>query len=195
MERFTSRRERRLWILCSIVVVGIYSTLGVASSLSTMLQERGWLSDLFWVGIFAVLLAIVTQGFRVRPGSVELFAGIGVIGVFALLFARLFAPEERSHMIEYSVVALLVYEALLERSKKVQVKSPALLALFITTAIGVLDELIQLFIPSRVFDPIDIVFNTGSAVIAIVGSTIIAWITNMGFSKSLAEKFRNRFRS
>lgn len=194
MVSFTSKRERFLWILSLVVVIGIYSTLGVASSLARMLQDRGWLSDLFWIGIFAVLLTIITQGFKVRPGSIELFAGIGIIGVFVLLFARLFAPEERSHMIEYCVVALLVYEALLERCKKIEIKYPALLAFAIATPIGLVDELIQLFIPSRMFDPVDIAFNTGSAAIAIVGSVSIAWITSRGFSRSLAEKLKKTFK-
>ena len=59
-------------------------------------------------------------------------------------------------IIEYSVVALLVHEALTERaSQGRRVPVPALLAVLATTLVGGLDEGIQELLPSRVFDPLD----------------------------------------
>lgn len=40
---------------------------------------------------------------------------------------------------------------------------------------GVVDECIQAFLPNRVFDPTDMLFNTLAAVMAIVASAALAW--------------------
>jgi len=41
--------------------------------------------------------------------------------------------------------------------------------------IGVLDECIQAFLPNRVFDPLDILFNALAAVMAVVASAALTW--------------------
>ncbi len=41
---------------------------------------------------------------------------------------------------------------------------------------GLIDELIQWFLPNRVFDPIDIVFNTAAAVLAVSAAVLLARI-------------------
>jgi VanZ family protein len=83
---------------------------------------------------------------------------------------------ERSHLMEYSVVALLIHEALTERaSHGRRVPVPALLAVLATVLIGVLDECIQAFVPSRVFDPLDMVQNAVAAVTAVAASVALHW--------------------
>jgi len=57
-----------------------------------------------------------------------------------------------------------------------KIPRPALLAFLITFAIGSLDEFIQLFLPSRVFDIIDILFNGFSAFVALGASSTIRWV-------------------
>ena len=44
-----------------------------------------------------------------------------------------------------------------------------------TGLIGVIDECIQLLLPSRVFDPIDMLFNVLAAVMAVTASTALGW--------------------
>ena len=83
---------------------------------------------------------------------------------------------ERSHLIEYGVVALLIYEALTERaSQGRRVPVPALLAFLAAVVVGVVDEGIQWFVPVRVFDPLDILFNALAAFMAVAGSVALAW--------------------
>jgi len=50
-----------------------------------------------------------------------------------------------------------------------------LIAFAITVAIGILDECIQIFLPSRVFDPLDMLFNSLAALMAIGGSMALHW--------------------
>jgi VanZ family protein len=83
---------------------------------------------------------------------------------------------ERSHLVEYGVVAVFIYEALTERaSQGRRVPLPALLAVVATSLVGALDECIQAFLPSRVFDPIDILFNVLAGVMAVVASAALSW--------------------
>lgn len=176
MSLFTTDRERRLWLWTLAVVVGIYSTLGLARTLADELRNRELLDSLFLVGLLLILGAIVMQALRSRPGGAEVGVWLGVAAVYLMLFARMGIPEERTHLIEYGVVALLVFEALSERAAQGRhVPAPALVAIAAASGIGVLDELIQGVLPNRVFDPIDIGFNTLAAVLAVTASVALAW--------------------
>ncbi len=118
------------------------------------------------------------QWLKVRPGGVEIGVGLGVAATYLMVFVRMGIPVvERTHLIEYGVVAVFVYAALTERrSQGRRVPAPALLAVLATSLIGVLDECIQAFLPSRVFDPRDILFNVLAAVMAVAASALLGWI-------------------
>lgn len=174
---FSSKREKKLWIGALFVVIAIFSTLVLARQLASELRDRGLLSTGFWVGIFLVVFTVFLQGLRIKPKRAELFTWIGIAGVYLLVFLRMHVPEERSHLIEYSVLAVFILEALKERKNNgFQVPYFGLLAWGITSLIGILDELIQLVIPVRVFDWIDISFNALAAFLAIAASTILSWV-------------------
>ncbi len=176
MSRFTSPRERRLWLWILAVVVAIYSTLGLAGTLVGELRNRGLLDDFFILSFLLVLAAIVTQALKARPRGVEIAVAIGVAAAYLMVFVRMGIPAvERTHLIEYGVVAVLVYEALTERARGRHVPAPALLAILATTLVGMFDEVIQGILPNRVFDPRDILFNTLAAVMAITASAVLSW--------------------
>ncbi len=81
---------------------------------------------------------------------------------------------ERSHLFEYSVLAIFIHEALIERAiQGKKIPKPGLVAFLTAFAIGMLDEFIQLFLPGRVFDLIDILFNGLAAFMAIAASSAI----------------------
>ena len=84
--------------------------------------------------------------------------------------------EERSHLIEYGVLGVFTYEALAERARQGRrVPLPPLLAALTTAALGVVDEGIQWFLPTRVFDPQDILFNLLAGTMAIGAVLVLAW--------------------
>ncbi|NNE95648.1 MAG: VanZ family protein [Acidimicrobiales bacterium] len=167
---FASARERRLWIWTAVVVATIYSTLGLARTLSDELRARALLDNLFAFAFLLIGVALVAFGFKVKARGAEVGLVLCVVAVYLLVFARMGIPEERTHLIEYSIVALLVYEALLERrSAGRSVPAPALLTVLITSGLGVADECIQAALPNRVFDPVDIGFNILAAVMATTG--------------------------
>lgn len=173
---FSSPRERRLWAWTAVVVVAIYSTLGLARTLADQLGNDFFGVWLFLLGCILILLAVVTQGLRVRPSGIEIAVALGVAAAYLLVFVRMAIPTERSHLVEYGVVAVLVYEALVERARQGRrVPVPALLAVLITSLVGTLDEGVQWLLPNRTFDPVDILFNVLAAVMAVAASAALQW--------------------
>ena len=175
MSLFSSAREKRLWVWTLVVVAAIYSTLGLTATLATTLLEAGIFTNAFIVAFFLMLVAVLTQGLRVQPRGVEISIGIGIAAVYLMVFARM-GIVERTHLFEYSVVATLIYEALKERISQGRiVRVPALLAILISSLIGVVDECIQWFLPSRVFDLIDMGFNALASLMAVIANVVLTW--------------------
>ena len=174
MAFFTSVREKRLWALVVIVTVTIFSTLFIGRPLQNMLSDQNIQAIFFSLGLLLVGVTILSYGFQKSPVSAaEISIWIGLVAVYLMLFLRLGLPE-RSHLIEYSVLAIFLHLALVERQpESYKTWKTALLAFSITTGIGVLDEVIQIFLPHRVFDPNDIVFNSMAAVMAIGASLLL----------------------
>ena len=79
---------------------------------------------------------------------------VGVTAVYGMAVLRMGgSPEERTHLFEYGIVAVLIYQALSERPQNGRrVPVPALLALVVTALLGWLDEGIQALLPNRVYD-------------------------------------------
>lgn len=177
MLSFTSRRERNLWLLAAAVVVAIYSTLGLATTLAAELTDRNLLDNISALGFFVLFGAVFLVGLRGRiPNAFTLAIALGMVAVYALVFLRMASPIERSHLFEYSLLAILIHEALIERSQSGRtVPRPGVVAVVAASVIGVVDELLQLMIPSRVFDPIDMGFNVLAASMGVAVSGAVSW--------------------
>lgn len=181
---FSSARERRLWAWTAAVVVAIYATLGLARTLSDELRNRNLLDNTFFLAFVVLVAAVVIRALRLRRGGPEVFVIVATAIVYLMMFLRMASPEERSHLLEYGVVALLIHEALTERARQGSpVPRPALLAIVITTAIGAVDEFIQLAIPSRVFDPVDLAFNALAALTAVGATLALARVRRAGIGR------------
>ena len=182
---FTSDRERRLWAWTAAVVVAIYSTLGLARTLAGILREEGLLVAAFGLGMLLVGGTVLVVGLRRRPGGLEIGIALGVATAYYMVLVRMALPEERTHLIEYGVVAVLIHEALKERaSGNRRVPAPALIAVLAAAAVGAIDEVIQAFLPTRVFDLEDILFNSLAAVMAVASSVALSWARRWTLSRS-----------
>ena len=156
-------------------MVAIYSTIGITPILAGVLSGRGLLEAAFVLGMLLVGAAIVTQGLKTRPRGAEIVVGLGLAAAYLMVFVRMGIPE-RTHLIEYGVLAVFIYEALTERASQSPVPMPALLAVLATALSGTLDEGIQAFLPNRVFDPQDILFNVLAGVMAVAASASLGWV-------------------
>ncbi len=176
MSIFSSGRERRLWLWTLIVVGILYSTLGVTPKVAASLLSRNLNAALFLFGMMLVAATVVSRGLRMRLSGANLGIILGVAAAYILVFVRFTSTEERSHLIEYGVVAAFIHAALEERAKQGRpVPFYPVLAVLAAALIGVVDELIQRFIPNRVFDPMDIFFNTMAGAIAVAAISALAW--------------------
>ena len=182
---FTSKREKRLWLWTLFVVLTIYSTLGLAQKFAGILQNQGLITDGFFFGMFLIGVAILAFALKIKLAWIELGVLLGILGVYTIVSLRTMTPGERSHMIEYSVVAALIYEALKERKSQISsLRYPWLLAILLTTLIGLLDECLQFFIPNRTFDLFDVGFNFLSAILAVGAIASLSWVRNWRLKSS-----------
>lgn len=166
-------REKGLWLRAAGLVALIYSTLYLVRGPIEFLRERNLLR--LTVGLIFLLAAVWLAGviWRRRPGRRELV----VLALFALLFAGIFRwmerPEERLHLIEYGLLAGLIYAALLERTGSAQDhRRPVALwvplaAIAMASLAGWLDEGIQHLLPNRHYDLRDVAFNAVAAMLAV----------------------------
>ena len=126
----------------------------------TPLRERNLLQVSFALVVLLLVVALVAHWVKSRPGWAEIGVAIGVALAYLGTFLRMASPEERTHLIEYGIVAALIHQALLERLRNGRaVPMPAALTVSVTAALGVLDECIQAMLPNRVFDARDVGFN------------------------------------
>ena len=176
MNIFTTSREKQLWMYSFVVLVAIILTHFLGGIFTA------WQLDQNAVGTFVFFFCMALSGLTVllhglarRPGRTELAIWSGLVAVYLLLILRLGVPE-RTHLMEYSVLAVFVHMALSERQKdKTRFLLVGLMAFVLVFSIGVMDEVVQFFLPSRVYDPIDILFNGLAACLAIVSSMILQW--------------------
>lgn len=181
--RYSSNREKRLWFWLIILVAIIYTTLGVSQPVALFLTDRNLLDNTYFALFLVIGVGSIAHGLMSKRSWREWIVWICIFVVFAMVFIRIEIPAERTHLIEYGAIGLLSLEALKERkSNGFDIPKPALLAVLLTTTIGLIDECIQHFIPSRIFDPIDIIFNFVAAALSISASEILAW-TKRKFKK------------
>lgn len=168
-------RERRLWLWAVVVAAVIFTAADLARAVSEALHRSGLPAsgpNLFSIGMLLIGIMILVQGLRGRPRGVEVGFAVGLVAITVLGLARGLSEAERSHLIEYAVLALIVYEALLERRRRGRpVPVPAVLAIGGTTLVGTLDECIQILLPNRTFDWFDIGFDFLASILA-VGSSV-----------------------
>ncbi len=159
-------------------MAGIYLTLGLAGQLAEFLNGHFILGLFFGAGFFLVLLAIAGSGLHIRMSVQEGWAILGITAVYIMVFVRMGVPPlERTHLFEYGLVAVLLYQALQERrTNGKNVPVPAVLAILITAALGWFDEAIQGWLPNRVYDIQDVGINAFAAVMAVAASWFLSRI-------------------
>jgi hypothetical protein len=82
----------------------------------------------------------------------EVWVAVAVAAVYAMIPVRSgVGAMERTHLFEFGLLAVFLYEALAERKlHSGGVRLPGLVAILATTVFGWLDEAVQALIPARV---------------------------------------------
>ncbi len=175
MSVFTSAREKQLWSWTFAVLLAIFISLFAGRPLARFFGDQNMQAAIFAFGMFLTASAMLIHAIKSKPSRIELSILFGIAAVYIMLILRLGVPE-RSHLFEYSVLAICIHKALMERSNNIKMPNPAILAMAITIVIGALDECLQIFLPTRVFDPVDILFNSFVVALAIGSHVFLVWI-------------------
>lgn len=183
MPHFSSTRERRLWLWTLAVIAAIFATLGLTGSFDEVLDNDDLAAVVFVLAMLLIAATVLAQGLRSRPRGAEIAVALGIAAVYLMLLLRL-TMSERTHLIEYGVLAVFIHAALTERAHQGRhIPLPALVAVLAATAMGAIDEAIQLAIPSRVFDSEDILFNALAALAAVAASATLTWVRRTGMRR------------
>ena len=79
--------------------------------------DQNMQAAIFMLGMLLTAATVIVHGFRIKPGSMELTIWMGMVAVYLMFFLRLGLPE-RSHLMEYGVLAVFSHLALMERARR-----------------------------------------------------------------------------
>lgn len=179
MSLFTSTREKYLWFWAFAVFIAIFSTLFVGQPFTKIFANQNIQTAIFLIGMLLVVVTILLHVLKAKPSKTEITILLGIVAVYIMFFLRLGIPE-RSHLIEYSVLAIFIHKAITERVRQgKRIPLPTLLSFAVTFLIGVFDECIQIVLPNRVFDPLDILFNGFVIIMALGSSVVFNWVKKL----------------
>ncbi len=174
-------REKRLWILAALWLLLIYSTLYFVRGPIEYLRDRNLLRGTVAVVFAGVALAVFFAVRRRRPGLREWTVLLVAAALYLAALWWLDQPEERLHLLEYGLLAGLVYSALLERhglaGREPPPRAPlwiAAVAVGLTLVAGWLDEGIQHLLPNRVYDLRDVGLNAVAGLLAVATMQVAA---------------------
>ena len=175
---FTSKREKNLWFWAVMVLIAIIASLLFGGQLIDFMIQRRLLEHSTFYLFLLLVAAFFISGWKNKRWRYDYWIYAGVSTVYAMALLRMdLTAAERSHLFEYGLLAILVYEALVERKRNgAKVKAPAWIAVLAAGTIGLLDECAQLFIPYRVFDLVDIGFNYFASAFGVLTSTGVSWL-------------------
>lgn len=163
---------RTVWWGALIAYVSIiYCTLGVMQSMWASLSTELTGKLVAALSLLYTLAGIICFAFIVFANRAKSILKYVLFFLFAWVLFKMLAaaqtPAEKIHIAEYGLVGILVYNALkidVDRFKWRLYAYGSLLCL----VSGAIDEVIQRFLPNRVFDWRDIVMNGVSGVVTLL---------------------------
>jgi hypothetical protein len=152
-------------------VVFIYATLGIAPGVWDKLNDlSGGRNNLILYIIYSLI--IVSLFYYVifvkkERSALKYLVLILAAGVFLMILKQTQTESEKIHLCEYGLLGVMLYNALKIEFNRFDLKLYAYAAL-ICASVGAVDEGIQWFLPSRVFDWRDIFMNAVSGILPLV---------------------------
>ncbi len=164
-EKESSGWNLKLWLWVLLFTILIYSTIPLARSFQKIIyasvgKEFFTYSVLFVIiaGLISILYALL---FKLRVKSISQYIWLIISGGMFIFFTIHLShyPEEAVHLLEYGLLAYLVFKAL---SHRVRDWTVYISAVGLTAFIGTGDEFIQWLVPTRVWDYRDVQINAAA---------------------------------
>jgi VanZ family protein len=186
MPPFTSPREKRLWLWVLLVTLAIFSTLGFSYKTTDALRDREFLTILVSLGFLLILASVLWHQLMNKPGEYQIWITLGLLSVALLTVLRWQSQETRTHILEYSMLAAFTLQALKERRANLVTfkRSPEIIALVVTIAIGMSDEVLQTFLPNRSFELQDLGIDAAAALLTVGSSQVADFVRKRWGKKS-----------
>lgn len=163
--------QERRWLVFWCYVGAVLCTVPFARDVVLTLRNSSLL-DAMVTGAYAAATAAVAYHvfFDLRHADWVAFLSVaGFIVIVALLLLGLSVPEERVHFLQYGLMALLARRALEGTSPERGRAAYGIVgAAVLSSALGLLDEILQGSLPSRVFDWRDVGMNATGTSLALV---------------------------
>ena len=150
------------WLWVGAWIFFIYASIPLARTIQEYIRDLGAKAVFLWITYLAFGLATIAVIRAVRRKQISLSPWqalilLLILGAFSWLTWSLRKnPEEALHFVQYGVLSLLIFRALL---RHISDWSIYILAAMLGTFFGILDEIIQWLIPDRYFDYRDIGIN------------------------------------
>lgn len=171
-------RRTGSWLLAAGYTALIYSTLYVAPKFFLVLSRifGPSLGRALSIAIALIpLVFFITFYRKVKSRSAAFYLALAAIAaIYAVILFR-YTPivAEKMHLVEYGFLSYLVLRALRQDVKSRFLKYAY--AIMIVAAVGYCDELIQRFLPNRVYDIRDVALNAVSGILGLSLVTLLGY--------------------
>ena len=165
--------------LAVFTYVLILSTLFIGNPLREILPSQDLHAVLFLAGMLLVGLSCLFN-YNTLPSWRSRAVYFGLAALFLMFFLRL-SLQERSHLIEYCILTLFVFNAL--EIKTIPKIKRYFFTFFLCFALGAFDEILQHFLPDRVMDAEDVFFNTLAISFVLLNHFLVEQIKKWGKKK------------
>lgn len=174
-------REGRLWSWAFLILVAILVAAVFAGALVAAVPSEAVLGVAFAGGLAMAVVAVLGIALD-RKRSPDVWIVVGVLAALVMIPVRTGVTAlERTHLFEFGLLAVVVYEALTERRRNAGgVPLPGLAAICLTAVVGWLDEALQALVPGRVYDLRDVGINALAALVTVSVVAAIRWARGVG---------------
>jgi len=158
--------RKKMWIYVFLWVGFIYSTVYIVRPLRDFLDEHtpfAFLTSLFIVVLFFVVIFWMLKKLKHKDRLTYLLLTFAAF-IYAYTLMMITYPAEKIHLFQYGFLALLIYRASLI---DFDLKSSYVIAFFLTSSFGWIDEIIQYYIPNRYYHINDVMLNSFSGIMGL----------------------------
>jgi hypothetical protein len=169
LDKVPKEREWVSWLYVGSCSLAVFLTVPFARAVQSIVSES--IGSHYFVVFVAAALGATAIGMvmamRRRSAPVNAYVILIIIaGIFvAYLYTLRRSPEETIHLLEFALLAALVYRACLHRNRDTSIY---IITALIVGIIGIVDETIQWLTPERVWALSDIRLNFTAGVLALL---------------------------